>query len=293
MSQKQFQLADVSLGRGGVASLDAAAKSPVVPAVPMVPAVPVVPAVPAVPMVPAVSAAPAVPAVPAVPAAPVRKKPHSRSAHDRSARGRTVHGRTVKATRKAEVATVRVTAGFRAQPNARTRTASRREERTSRDRAARERQQPKSPRDLATGAVERVQVLTASAVGSRAILALAIITAIVFSVFGPIRDYYVAVRTQQDLAAYYAALEDSNDNLKDDISRLQSKEGIEDEARRRGYVMEGETSVVVRGLDADATGEIFSTQNSAQTAATKASAEEEPWYTQVLDFLFGYKEEAR
>lgn len=113
-----------------------------------------------------------------------------------------------------------------------------------------------------------------------AIIALTV-TLVVSMLLGPVRTYYVACRTGQDLQAYQEVLQGKNDDLRQDISRLQTQEGIEDEARKRGYVGEGETSLNVEGLD------------TGQTQATDPSAkptyeDTRDWTTRLLDALFGY-----
>ena len=67
------------------------------------------------------------------------------------------------------------------------------------------------------------------------------------------------------------------DEYQQDIDRLQTREGIEDEARKRGYVSEGETGVIAEGLPED--------QEAEEAPA------ELPWYLAVGDFVFQYKEQ--
>ena len=118
------------------------------------------------------------------------------------------------------------------------------------------------------------------------ILLIATLAAVVFTIsqaYGPVRDYYLARRKEEVLVATYQALEDENDQLRDDVARLQTKEGIEDEAHRHGYVHQGEVRVVVDDLNEndvddwklDATGEV-------------TVVEEREWYIEMLDEFFGF-----
>ena len=56
------------------------------------------------------------------------------------------------------------------------------------------------------------------------------------ALYSPVRNYYVARRTGQVLQVKYDQLSDENASLTHDVNRLQTKQGIEDEARKRGYV---------------------------------------------------------
>ncbi len=97
---------------------------------------------------------------------------------------------------------------------------------------------------------------------------------IVAAVFGPAKTYYLAWRTGNDLQSTYDGLTQSNENLQSELERLQSKEGIEDEARKKGYVNAGETPVKVEGLPDD--------------SASSDEDAEKPWYIQLGDTVFGY-----
>ena len=59
-----------------------------------------------------------------------------------------------------------------------------------------------------------------------------------------------------------------------------SEEGIKDEARRHGYVEEGETRIVVEGAE----------EEGSQT--DDAQDDEVPWYLRVGDFVFQYHEDS-
>lgn len=112
------------------------------------------------------------------------------------------------------------------------------------------------------------------------LLVVAIVAALVFMLYGPTRDYYRAWRRSLELQATYDAIVADNQSVQDDVSRLQSRQGIEEEARKRGYVDEGETAVVVEGLP---------DEDAGSTDATL----DLPWYLQVGDLVFGYQPEAQ
>lgn len=103
-------------------------------------------------------------------------------------------------------------------------------------------------------------------------------------VYGPVQRYYVARRSASDLQAEYDYLTSDNDALRTDLDRLQSEEGIEDEARRRGYTFPDETSENAEGVQDD------ENQGSSATDEGFSAADiEQPWYIHVLDFIFVYR----
>lgn len=103
-------------------------------------------------------------------------------------------------------------------------------------------------------------------------------------VYGPAQRYYVAWRTSQDLQAEYDSLNANTEALKGDLDRLQSKEGIEDEARRRGYTFQDEQSETVTGVSDDA-----DQGTGSADGGFSAADVERPWYIHVLDFIFVYE----
>lgn len=102
-----------------------------------------------------------------------------------------------------------------------------------------------------------------------------IVAAVVF-LYGPTATYYRAWRAGLDLQAQYDALAQSNDQIQQQNDALLTREGIEEEARRRGYVGQGETGVVVEGLPDD------SSDSSATTT-------DYPWFVGIGDVVFGYE----
>jgi cell division protein FtsB len=120
-----------------------------------------------------------------------------------------------------------------------------------------------------------------------AALVLVIVLAIGAFLYPSLKDFYTAKRNGQRYQAQLELLESNNQELSDRIAELQSKEGIMDEARRHGYVVEGETAVEVEGVD---DGETDGTAAMApDTLGTQLPDEERPWYIVALDTIFGYE----
>lgn len=112
-----------------------------------------------------------------------------------------------------------------------------------------------------------------------------VIVAVVVALYAPAKALYSAHRTNAILAQRLDAATSSTTELQGDVDSLMTREGIEDEARRRGYVSEGETAADVDGIDdsGSATSDESVANDSSQT-----TDEQEPWYVSVLDFVFGY-----
>lgn len=107
-------------------------------------------------------------------------------------------------------------------------------------------------------------------------IAAGVLVAAALLLYGPVATYYRAWRAGLDLQAQYDALAQSNDQIKQQNDALLTREGIEEEARRRGYVGAGETGVVVEGLPDD-------------SASSSDATPEYPWYVGVGDVIFGYE----
>ena len=104
----------------------------------------------------------------------------------------------------------------------------------------------------------------------------------------PARNLYVANRKIETLQTTYDELLEENDSIRSDLELLQTQEGVENEARSRGYVGAGETKVIIEGLSDEHAGE-----GKALSMLKKADAPDtRPWYTVALDQLFGYEPEA-
>lgn len=117
----------------------------------------------------------------------------------------------------------------------------------------------------------------------RGLIALAVALALVASVWGPLGDYYVAWRRSGELAESYAEISAENDGLSQDIDRLQTREGVEDEARRQGYAYEGESTATSQSAQDDPN------QGPDPTNPAPSEPTERPWYIVVLDALFCYQ----
>lgn len=111
--------------------------------------------------------------------------------------------------------------------------------------------------------------------------------ALVAALYSPVKALYGAHRTNAVLAERLDAATASATQLQGEVDSLMTREGIEDEARRRGYVGEGETAVEVDGIEdsGSATTDESVTGDSSQAQGQDAR---DPWYVSVLDFIFGY-----
>ena len=107
-------------------------------------------------------------------------------------------------------------------------------------------------------------------------IAVGVLVVAALLLYGPAATYYRAWRAGLDLQAQYDALAQSNDQIQQQNDALLTRKGIEEEARRRGYVGAGETGVVVEGLPDDSTGSSDATP-------------EYLWYVGVGDVIFGYE----
>ncbi len=126
--------------------------------------------------------------------------------------------------------------------------------------------------------------LPSSPAARRAIVVLGFLAIVVVFLYGPVRSLYAATRDEQVYTAQLAELNASNAELRAEVDRLQSREGIEDEARKRGYVLPGEQPVMVEGLEVDDRGTADSSASAVQSRS-----DDNPWYIDVLDFIFSYE----
>lgn len=115
----------------------------------------------------------------------------------------------------------------------------------------------------------------------RLIKVLALVVVTLAMLYRPTRGLYIAWRTGYMLESRREALAEENRELEAEVELLMTREGIEDAARRHGYVMPGETSVRVEGLE--------------EEPAPEPDGEVEqdiPWYIRLGDVLFFYEEDA-
>lgn len=113
-----------------------------------------------------------------------------------------------------------------------------------------------------------------------AVVACAAALVLLVALYGPACGFYQAWRENGVLQAEQARASAESEELEGDISSLMTEEGIKDEARRRGYVEEGETRIIVEGAGEEGTGE---------TASDGSSADDTPWYLRAADFVFQYR----
>lgn len=114
-------------------------------------------------------------------------------------------------------------------------------------------------------------------------IALGVILALAIVVYPPVCSLYSAARSNAILSAKLSEATTTADTLQNEVDSLMTREGIEDEARRRGYVSEGETAVDMSGVEDSGS----ASSDSTVTESTGGS-EEDPWYIQALDFVFRY-----
>lgn len=127
---------------------------------------------------------------------------------------------------------------------------------------------------------------------TRALFYALVIGAVAIGLYLPIRDFYVAYRTNDILTRQVAVRDSYNSALQDEVDGYLSQEGIEQSARKLGMVLPGETRIEVTGQDdADADKASGAGSGSVMTSgevsdAEQAVAQETPWYLSVLDTLF-------
>ena len=111
------------------------------------------------------------------------------------------------------------------------------------------------------------------------LIAVGVVLVLVVALYGPACGLYQAWRENGVLQAEQARASEESAELESDINTLMTEDGIKDEARRRGYVEEGETRIVVDGAEQD------------EDASDDAQPDETPWYLSVADFMFQYHED--
>lgn len=83
----------------------------------------------------------------------------------------------------------------------------------------------------------------------RAVFYALVAAVIAFGIYFPVRDLYIAHRTNGILQEQLAIREKYNDSLEKEVNKYLSQEGIEEAAREQGMVMPGETPIDVQGAD--------------------------------------------
>ena len=137
----------------------------------------------------------------------------------------------------------------------------------------------------AANVASQAQGVLAWAMGHRVLsIALVVIVVLVLMLYPPIKTLYGASRTNALLSTQLNSVTATNDTLQGEVDNLMTREGIEDEARRRGYVAEGDTPVDMSGVEDSGGASSDSTVSTDESASTAG----DPWYVSVLDFIFGY-----
>lgn len=113
------------------------------------------------------------------------------------------------------------------------------------------------------------------------------------SLYFPVRDLYVAKRSNDILVKQVEIRQQYDDELKKDTDKRLSEEGVKDSARDLGMAMPGEKRIEVLGLDDDSDSSSSKKSSNAKKASEVAKEIEEvgkdaPWYIQALDMLFGF-----
>lgn len=113
------------------------------------------------------------------------------------------------------------------------------------------------------------------------------------SLYFPVRDLYVAKRSNDILVKQVEIRQQYDDELKKDTDKWLSEEGVKDSARDLGMAMPGEKRIEVLGLDDDSDSSSRKKSSNAKKASEVAKEIEEvgkdaPWYIQALDMLFGF-----
>ena len=113
------------------------------------------------------------------------------------------------------------------------------------------------------------------------------------SLYFPVRDLYVAKRSNDILVKQVEIRQQYDDELKKDTDKWLSEEGVKDSARDLGMAMPGEKRIEVLGLDDDSDSSSSKKSSNAKKASEVAKEIEEvgkdaPWYIQALDMLFGF-----
>lgn len=140
-------------------------------------------------------------------------------------------------------------------------------------------------RHRAAGVSSQAQGVLAWAMEHRALsIALVAIVALALMLYPPLKALYGASRTNALLSTQLSSVTATNDTLQGEVDNLMTREGIEDEARRRGYVTEGDTPVDMSGVEDSGGASSDSTVSTDESTSTAS----DPWYVSALDFIFGY-----
>jgi len=115
------------------------------------------------------------------------------------------------------------------------------------------------------------------------LIVLGVLVVSFFMLSGPVRMYYAAWRDSELTQVEYDAVVQQNLELKDELERLQTLDGIEDEARRRGYAYPDEEALIVDNLVEEKVADPAKVEE-----AIREYEESLPWYIGILDTVLGY-----
>ena len=120
-----------------------------------------------------------------------------------------------------------------------------------------------------------------------ALLAIVVVLVLGVTVYPPLQAYYSALRSNGALSEHLDDVTASNASMQDQVDSLMTREGIEDEARRRGYVAEGDTAVDMSGVQDSSDP---STDTTVRVSGTDDASgqQQEPWYIKLFDVVFRY-----
>lgn len=121
------------------------------------------------------------------------------------------------------------------------------------------------------------------------VIALAVIALLVIAIYPPLCSLYSAARTNAVLSEKLADVNEQLNALTGDVSKLTSEDGLKDEARRLGYVEEGETAVDMEGVEDSGSAR----SDTTVMEESKETEVENPWYIVVGDFIFRYDAETQ
>ena len=98
---------------------------------------------------------------------------------------------------------------------------------------------------------------------TRPLFIILVVAIVAVAVYLPVRDLYIAYRSQAILEEQIAIREAYNEELEEEVEALTTEEGVQDAAREElGMVMEGETPLTVTGLDEDGNAIVVETESS-------------------------------
>lgn len=149
----------------------------------------------------------------------------------------------------------------------------------------------RTPRDV----LARISALGAGDLVGRLRVPLVVAAALivlVVALYGPARGLYAAWRENGTLQTTLDAENQTTQEYQSDVDALLTEDGIKDEARKKGYVGEGEKSIVVEGeTGSDDGSDAGDADSAADDADGSDAADDVPWYLRVADFIFQYSEE--